>query len=272
LQFSFAIQSGSSIITANFGFVANPTAIELISFSAHESVGGVLINWTTGWERDNLGFMIYRSATMDGQRDLVNPYMVGGRGTGAGASYAWMDTGLEAGHYFYWLEDIDYDFSRTLHGPAVVPVAGNVLASYDSVEQSIVKIDTDDPARVGIRVNGREVASLAVEGGVIFFVGAAGEAVDVIMTDEPLRMAVQDAPPVAGETVMIQLDEDLSAHFATVQGRNYFVLGFEGQPVVLDISDPDKPVQIVGEIVEGESGRSVYFAAPASVPVRTGDL
>jgi hypothetical protein len=183
-----------------------------------------------------------------------------------------MDTGLEAGHYFYWLEDIDYDLSRTLHGPAVVQVAGNVLARYDSVEQGIVRIDTDDPARVGIRVNGREVASLAVEGGVIFFIGAAGEAVDVILTDEPLRMAVQNAPPVAGETVMIQLDENLSAHFATVQGRNYFVLGFEGQPVVLDISDPDKPAQIVGEIVEGESGRSVYFAAPASAPVRAGDL
>ncbi|MFT5498003.1 MAG: hypothetical protein ACI9TH_003411, partial [Kiritimatiellia bacterium] len=272
LSFTFTIISGDMIDTADFGFVSNPTAIELSSFTARESVNGVVIDWTTGWERDNYGFMLYRSASLNGARTLVTPYMIPSQSSGAGGTYTTTDLVSATGRYFYWLEDFDYDETRTVRGPAVVQVLGNVLASYASADQGIVKVNTDNPARVGVRIDGREVASLGVEGGVIFFVDAAGKAVDVIMTDAPLRMVAMEAPPEDGETIVIQLDDDRSAQFATVQGHNYFVLGFEGHPVILDISDPAKPVQIVGEIVEGASGRSIYFTAPADSSVRAGDL
>jgi uncharacterized repeat protein (TIGR01451 family)/CSLREA domain-containing protein len=117
---SISVQNQTFTITQ----ATSPTAVKLISFSAKAFDSGVLIEWNTGQEADNLGFNIYREE--DGRRTRVTPEIVAGSallaGSGtvltAGKTYAWWDAlpkGKQNAHY--WLEDIDLNGTRTLHGP-----------------------------------------------------------------------------------------------------------------------------------------------------------
>ncbi|HYG80063.1 MAG TPA: C25 family cysteine peptidase [Pyrinomonadaceae bacterium] len=99
-----------------------PTAVEMASFDAVATAGGVQLKWETGREVDNLGFNVYREG--DGGRVRLNrtliagSALIAGQGTPltAGNSYSWPDAGGEAGSV-YWLEDVDMDGTRTWHGP-----------------------------------------------------------------------------------------------------------------------------------------------------------
>lgn len=118
------------------------TAVKLSSVTATESNGSVALRWQTGFEVDNLGFNVYREVR--GKRTRINPSIIAGsallarQGTSltAGQSYAWRDrTNQGKETVQYWLEDIDLDGTRTLHGPIVPSVAS--AASSASFEQSI---------------------------------------------------------------------------------------------------------------------------------------
>src|ERR1700738_1693378 len=83
---------------------------------------GVLIEWRTSFELDNLGFNVYRDQS--GRRTQVNPAiiagsaLIAGQGTPlyAGHSYQWFDAaGGMASRYY--LEDIDLRGTNTLAGP-----------------------------------------------------------------------------------------------------------------------------------------------------------
>ena len=86
---------------------------------------GVLIEWRTSFEIDNLGFNIYRER--GGQRRQINPGIIAGSalivGQGTplqeGFSYSWLD---RAGTLDckYYLEDVDLSGQSTLH-PVVTP-------------------------------------------------------------------------------------------------------------------------------------------------------
>src|SRR5207247_21394 len=96
------------------------TFVELISFDATGYDKGVLLEWKTGFEADNLGFNVYRDQS--GNRTLVNAQLVAGSALGAGStllagqSYAWFDN-TESKDSGYWLEDIDLKGLSTWHGP-----------------------------------------------------------------------------------------------------------------------------------------------------------
>lgn len=104
------------------------TAVEMADFTAHSSNNGVLLEWRTGYEVDNLGFNLYRE--QNGKRALVNPstiagsaFVVGPRtALTAGDSYSWLDA-QGSSDSLYYLEDIDIDGTRQMHGP-VAPSAG----------------------------------------------------------------------------------------------------------------------------------------------------
>jgi len=86
----------------------------------------VVLTWKTGGEAHNLGFNVYRE--VNGNRVRLNPSLIAGsallmRGSlpqHAAKTYAWIDpsAGVAAGEY--WLEDVDVNGSRTIHGPASV--------------------------------------------------------------------------------------------------------------------------------------------------------
>lgn len=107
-----------------------PNAIHLSSFKAAGYDNGVYLNWKTGFEAENLGFNIYREVA--GKRTLVTPDLVAGSAlrTGAatrleaGQSYGWFDKSPGNQDARYWLEEIDINGIRTIHGPIDVHRTG----------------------------------------------------------------------------------------------------------------------------------------------------
>ncbi|HEV2697547.1 MAG TPA: C25 family cysteine peptidase, partial [Terriglobales bacterium] len=98
-----------------------PTAVNINSVSASPMSGGVLVSWKSGGEVHNLGFNVYRDSG-DGKVRLNSSLIAGSallmRETleqhGA-RSYVWIDrSGVAAS---YWLEDVDLNGTRTMHGP-----------------------------------------------------------------------------------------------------------------------------------------------------------
>ncbi|HEX8474132.1 MAG TPA: C25 family cysteine peptidase [Pyrinomonadaceae bacterium] len=99
-----------------------PTAAKLRAFNVATTDDGMLVEWQTSFELENLGFNLYRE--QDGTRTLITPSPVAGSALVAGAhtaltagnSYTWFDTGAKPTAR-YWLEDIDLSGKTTMHGP-----------------------------------------------------------------------------------------------------------------------------------------------------------
>jgi hypothetical protein len=108
-----------------------PTAAKLETIAVTGYDNGTYVEWRTGNEVDNLGFNIYREE--NGKRVLVNPQIVAGSalltGSGvtlaAGRSYGWWDAGATS-RAQYWIEDIDLNGRKMLHGPVFVKQIGGV--------------------------------------------------------------------------------------------------------------------------------------------------
>lgn len=113
------------------------TLVRLASFEATQTKSGVMLNWRTGYEVNNLGFNLYRER--NGKRVQVNPSIIAGSsfliGQGApltaGDSYRWFDP-QGTDDSVYYLEDVDLDGTRKLNGP-VMPV--NSASASTSAEQ-----------------------------------------------------------------------------------------------------------------------------------------
>ena len=103
-------------------FAIAPTAVELASFDAAAQGNGVLLNWETANEIDNVGFNIYRAETQSGQLIKINPYLIASQNPGstAGAAYSFLDESAVPGAtYYYWLEDMDASGASTRNGPVM---------------------------------------------------------------------------------------------------------------------------------------------------------
>ena len=124
------MDDSSSLQTSN---PYDPTAVELVSLAASWIDGGVVIEWITATEIDNLGFNLYRSTDPDGDFVRINVVFVPGQGTSAvGASYEYVDWGVTPGTvYFYLLEDVEYDGDTELHGPVAAVPEGSVVLPPD---------------------------------------------------------------------------------------------------------------------------------------------
>ena len=108
--------------------VASTTAVKMSGFTAKSSNKGIVFQWTTGFEVNNLGFNLYRDHR--GKRIPINPSIIAGSALmaapgiamTAGNSYSWIDAAGTSDSVYY-LEDIDVNGTRTMHGP-VIPSAG----------------------------------------------------------------------------------------------------------------------------------------------------
>ncbi|HYM76013.1 MAG TPA: C25 family cysteine peptidase [Candidatus Dormibacteraeota bacterium] len=125
--------------------VVAPTRITLRSFSAHygtdkSGANRVLLTWKTGGEAHNLGFNVYRD--LGGNRARMNSSLIAGSALlmsgalprHAGRSYAWIDPAAPVAGASYWLEDIDVNGTRTLHGP--VPVMSGSASANTTVAEA----------------------------------------------------------------------------------------------------------------------------------------
>ena len=123
--------------------VDQPTAVRLTGFTAVQDGDEVVLRWQTGYEARNLGYNIYRE--QNGKRVAITPSLVAGSALIAGRqttltsglNYTWYDDLKPADDgrqpaaeskdprsavgqppaVTYWLEDVDVDGTRTLHGP-----------------------------------------------------------------------------------------------------------------------------------------------------------
>lgn len=117
-----------------------PLLVTLSSFEAEYRDGGVVLNWTTVAEIDNIGFRILR-ARMPANDDrsakgaigktvasvsleMITPRIMPAQGAGlTGASYQHIDASPQKrGLVSYYLEDVDTSGKATLHGPVTVYV------------------------------------------------------------------------------------------------------------------------------------------------------
>jgi uncharacterized repeat protein (TIGR01451 family) len=113
-----------------------PTAIELKSFAAQRQGRDILVTWETAVEINNYAFRLMRSLSGDLTEAVEVALMPGqGAGVSSGASYSYLDQGVEAGRsYSYWLVDIDLEGGETVNGPVLVsptqPTGGGEAPTY----------------------------------------------------------------------------------------------------------------------------------------------
>jgi hypothetical protein len=127
----FNLVTGQVDKTWSAGYWQAPTVIELVSFTAAANgQGGVTLSWTTAVEIDTAGYNLYRAGSPGAPLTQINALLIAATGSfGAGADYSANDW-PGAGHWWYWLEDVDTQGHRTLHGPVTVTVGGGPLSTY----------------------------------------------------------------------------------------------------------------------------------------------
>jgi Peptidase family C25 len=134
---------------ASAGPVPARTTLRLDSFTATASGRHIDLAWRTGFEVDNLGFHIYRDDGGGPSRltaaPIIGSALLIGSGVAlpAGQLYSWADTlpPDRPDHALYWLEDVDLQGRRTMHGPVRVakPPAGvRPARSEQALARSVV--------------------------------------------------------------------------------------------------------------------------------------
>jgi len=108
--------------------------VELTSFTAELRSGGVLLNWSTESEIENLGFIIERKLTVGANQDLPNswaqivsyqtdPALEGHGSTTVKHDYQFTDKAVQPGPtYEYRLGDVDYSGKITWHKTVEITV------------------------------------------------------------------------------------------------------------------------------------------------------
>jgi uncharacterized repeat protein (TIGR01451 family) len=127
--------------------IAAATSIQLQAFAARSGTDRngadrVLLTWKTGGEANNLGFNVYRE--LNGNRVRLNASLVAGSAlwmSGAlpkhsGKSYNWIDPYAGSAGAEYWLEDVDVNGTRTMHGPVLVESTASASSGDQSASES----------------------------------------------------------------------------------------------------------------------------------------
>ncbi len=111
--------------TDDWAFNDTSLPVELSQFSALFSNGQVVLRWQTQSEINNLGFNVLRSESVEGKFVKLNAELIPGAGNSSDShTYSFADPNvLPERTYYYKLEDIDINGTRTAHGPISVFVA-----------------------------------------------------------------------------------------------------------------------------------------------------
>ncbi|HKV78413.1 MAG TPA: C25 family cysteine peptidase [Candidatus Sulfotelmatobacter sp.] len=140
--------------------VVAPTRITLRSFSARygtdrNGANRVMLIWKTGGESHNLGFNVYRE--VNGNRVRMNPSIIAGSALmmsgalsrHAAKSYAWIDPSAPGTGTSYWLEDIDVNGTRTMHGPVFTAGTQSSAEAAPSESRMLSQMNQAQPPAPG---------------------------------------------------------------------------------------------------------------------------
>jgi parallel beta-helix repeat protein len=139
-----ATATDSANNTSEFSACNSPTAVEFISAQAKGYDNGVLLEWQTGMEIDNLGFNLYR---MDGdERQLLNQSLIAGSALTAGQNvavrsgftYQWWDTSTDIKNAQYWIEAVDLSGKSDWYGPFFVQIEKSNFKSSTVANASLL--------------------------------------------------------------------------------------------------------------------------------------
>ncbi len=105
---------------------ATPTAVTLGGFSSQTGLWYNSLAWDTLQELNLLGFNLYRSEDLAGERELLNTSLLEAANSGklAGFEYEYLDGTARMGQsYYYWLElfEIDGGSETFQSGPVKTP-------------------------------------------------------------------------------------------------------------------------------------------------------
>jgi len=265
------------------------TPVTLKYFRATDAAAGVLLEWQTGVELENLGFNLYRSESAAGPRMQINSGLIPGLGTSAGQVYQNLDgTAGPAQTYYYWLEDVSWSFQTKLHGPAIrwgtgdssrqahalgtfttAGIGGLYRISYAVLQSSGLPVESLDPVTLAVRVNGQETAAYVDAAGpvlapgdfILFYAPEStnGLACELAVEPQGARMNTAFARPsrapgsvyagVAGADQRLSFQTDPTC-------ARYFLMDFVDVPVwVLDVTDATNSVMMFGySYVNGADG------------------
>ena len=123
---SFTCQSPDDVCVTPTGDGEITLPVELASFAANAGYSQVALHWVTESEVDNLGFHVYRAVSEDGEYERLTSELIEEAGnTSTQQTYSFTDVRLTNGvTYWYKLEDVAFDGTRTMHGPiSVTPQA-----------------------------------------------------------------------------------------------------------------------------------------------------
>ena len=109
--------------------------VELSSFTATAGDGQVTLKWVTESEIDNLGFYVYRALTEDGEYERLTAELIEGAGnTSTQQTYSFTNIRLTNGvTYWYRLQDVAFDGTRTMHGPISVTPQAEVAVEVQAL-------------------------------------------------------------------------------------------------------------------------------------------
>ncbi|MBN1998645.1 T9SS type A sorting domain-containing protein [candidate division KSB1 bacterium] len=98
--------------------------VELSSFTAELVSDGVLLEWETQSETENLGFYLYRSTDKKETPERITKKIIPGAGNSNSAQkYKFIDNNVQIGHvYYYTLADVRFDGYETRHKEIQSPV------------------------------------------------------------------------------------------------------------------------------------------------------
>jgi uncharacterized repeat protein (TIGR01451 family) len=288
--------------------VINPKVIPvtLLYFKAVDAPGRVKLKWKTATEFENLGFNLYRSTKLAGYRTRLNAQLVPGSETTAGQEYRFFDeTARPGATYYYWLEEVSWNYKCKVYGPAVRAGSGvagraaplNVLAAfrtsetgglyrirYETLEAAGLPVKTLDPKTLAVRVGGVSVPAYVSSQGqymgaddfILFYAPKSlkGLACQVTVNEPGAVMEVVPAAPThaAGQVFGAAAGLDQKIRFKTdPEVARYFLHGFYDTPVwVLDVTVPTNAVMLYGYayvmLTNGES--AVYLSYAPDAPAR----
>ncbi|MBX2975602.1 MAG: T9SS type A sorting domain-containing protein [Ignavibacteriaceae bacterium] len=149
---------------------ATTVPVELTSFSAIPTNGGVQLKWSTASESNNSGFEVQRSID---NSNFVSLSFVNGRGTTTETTeYAFLDKNEISGVYYYRLKQVDFDgrfeYSNTVEVDIQAPVEFNLSQNYPNPFNPSTTISFGLPVASQVQIVvfdllGREVSTIVNE-------------------------------------------------------------------------------------------------------------
>ena len=117
-------------------YFADPTGVELVSFTATGHTSLVSVEWITATEPDNAGFHVLRAQAETGEYQRITGTLIPAEGDETqGAEYEIEDSDVDRGNtYWYKLEDISIYGVSTFHGPVDVTLEDEPFFSCGMVE------------------------------------------------------------------------------------------------------------------------------------------